>query len=320
MRTFASLNRILPGAAVFTFAVLSAYAQGTSATFPTRTITMIVPWLPGGSTDLSSRPLAKAVEEYFGQSIVILNKPGASSAIGMRELARAEPDGYTIGSLSSATYMAPLTGIKADYDPVKSFSFISYTGDNLLGIVVRNDAKWKTLQDLIEDGKQRPGVINYGAPGVSSTPNLMIKALQAQTGANFTSVPYGGSPQNLEALLRGDVGFISDTSVWSPYIATGQVRLLAINTPNRAASFPDVPTLKELGYPYLRAIQGVIGPAGMPEDRRKKLEDAFRKALKAQAFVATMDKLHMIIIDGSGDDTKQIVEEEIAKAKTLLGK
>jgi tripartite-type tricarboxylate transporter receptor subunit TctC len=148
----------------------------------------------------------------------------------------------------------------------------------------------------------------------------MIKALQAQTGASFVSVPYSGSPQNLEALLRGDVGFISDTSIWSPYIANGQVRMLAINMPNRVANFPDAPTLKELGYPYLRAIQGVIGPAGMPEDRRKKLEDAFRKALAAPAFVATMDKLNMIIIDSSGDETRQIVEEEIAKAKTFLAK
>src|SRR4029079_13621897 len=151
--------------------------------------TMIIPWNPGGSADLSSRPLARAVEEYLGETGVILNKPGASSTIGLRELARAEPDGYTIGSLTSAGYMAPLTGTKADYDPVKSFSFISYAGDTLLGIVVRKNAKWKTLQDLIADGKEHPGVVNYGAPGVSSTPNLIVRALQTQTCAKLTTVP-----------------------------------------------------------------------------------------------------------------------------------
>lgn len=290
------------------------------AQFPEKHITLIVPWNSGGSTDLSIRPLAAAAEKILGQPIIVVNKPGAAATIGMSEVARATPDGYTIGVYNAATFMAPLTSIPVTYDPVKSFSFICYYGENLIGIVVRREAPWKTLQEMIADGRQNPGKISYGIPGSTTTEALMGDGLQSASGAKFTAVPFTGVAPVLNALLGGHVDFISATSTWAPHVAKGELRLLALNSTTRTKIYPDVPTLRELGFPYLRSIAVLAGPAGIPEDRRAKLEAAFRSGMKSDAFVKVMENLRMAIVDMPGDETRRSIEEEQGKAKKFLGK
>jgi tripartite-type tricarboxylate transporter receptor subunit TctC len=290
----------------------------TALAFPERPISMIVPWAPGGSTDQTARVLAKAAEKELGQPIIIQNKPGASTIIGMRELAQAKPDGYTIGTLSSSSYLAALTGQSVGYDIMKDFTFISYYGDNLIGIAVLKDKPWKTLQDLVDEGKRNPGKLNYGTGGVNTTQHLMIEALSRRTGAQFTHVPQRGSAGSIPALLGDHVDFISEVSVWAPHVESGQARLLVLNTPKRAAAYPDVPTYAELGFEYLRSVQAIIGPGGMPEDIRQKLEAAFRKALQDPGFRETMSKLQMEISDHAGPQVREIVASEIEKAKRLI--
>lgn len=297
---------------------LTAFAAAPAFAFPDRPITMIVPWAPGGSTDQTARVLAKAAEKQLGQPIIILNKPGASTIIGMRELAQAKPDGYTIGTLSSTTYLAPLTGQTVTYEMMKDFTFISYYGDNLIGIAVLKDKPWKTLQDLVEDGKKNPDKLNFGTGGANSTQHLMVEALQRRTGAKFNHVPQRGSAGSIPALLGNHVDFISEVSVWAPHVESGQARLLVLNTPKRAAAYPNVPTYAELGFEYLRSVQAIIGPAGMPEDIRLKLETAFRKALEDPGFKDTMAKLSMEIIDLPGPQVREVVAGEIEKAKRLI--
>jgi tripartite-type tricarboxylate transporter receptor subunit TctC len=297
---------------------LSILTLSSALAFPDRPINLIVPWAAGGSTDQTGRVLAKAAEEHLGQPIVIVNKPGASTTLGMIELAQAEPDGYTIGTLSSTTYMVPLTGQAVPYDMMKSFSFISYYGDNLIGIAVLKDKPWKTLKELVDDGKKNPGKITYGTGGVNTTQHMMIEALSQRSGAKFTHIPQRGSAGSIPAILGGHVDFISEVSVWAPYIESDQVRLLVINTPKRSAGFPDVPTYNELGYDALRSVQAIIGPAGIPEDRRAKLEAAFRKALEDRTFQEVMKKLRMEIVDMSGSETRDAIAKEIETAKRLI--
>ena len=297
---------------------LATPAGASTFTFPERPITMIVPWAPGGSTDQTSRALARAAEKDLGQPIVILNKPGASTIIGMRELAQAKSDGYTIGTLSSSSYLTALTGQAAAYDILKDFTYISYFGDNLIGIAVLREKPWKSLEDLIEDGKKNPEKINYGTGGVNTTQHLMVEALSRRTGARFTHVPQSGSAGSVLALLGNHVDFISEVSVWAPYLETGQARLLVLNTPNRAAAYPDVPTYAELGLEYLRSLQAIIGPAGIPEDIRQKLETAFRKALEDTGFRDVMGKLQMEISDLPGPQVRELVASEIEKAKRVI--
>jgi tripartite-type tricarboxylate transporter receptor subunit TctC len=297
---------------------LAPLAAAPAFAFPDRPITMIVPWAPGGSTDQTSRVLARAAEKHLGQAIVILNKPGASTLIGMRELAQAKPDGYTIGTLSSSSYLAPLSGQAAAYEILKDFTYISYFGDNLIGIAVLKDKPWKSLQDLIEDAKKNPEKINYGTGGVNTTQHLMIEALSRRTGAKFNHVPQRGSAGSIPALLGNHVDFISEVSVWAPHVETGQARLLVLNTPKRAAAYPDVPTYAELGFEYLRSVQAIIAPAGIPDDIRLKLETAFRRALDDPSFKDVMAKLQMEISDLPGPQVRELVASEIEKAKRLI--
>ena len=298
-----------------------AIALGTGvarAEYPEKPITMIVPWAAGGSTDQTARVLAKAAEASLGQPIVIINQPGASTTIGMAALASAAPDGYTIGTLSSTGYLVALQGRKLPFDPINAFSYISYYGDNVIGIAVKSEAPWASLKDLVEDGKKRPGAIKYGTAGVGTTQHLTTEAIQFSSGAKFVHVPQQGSAASMPALLGGHVDFVTETSVWVPFVADKQVRLLAVTTPERAKAYPDVPTLHELGYKSLRSVQAIIAPAGLPEPIRAKLEAAFRGALNDKAFQETMARLSMEVVDMPGADVKKLVEGEYALAGELI--
>ncbi len=288
------------------------------AEYPEKPISMIVPWAAGGSTDQTARVLAKAAEKTLGQPVVIINQPGASTTIGMAAVAAAKPDGYTIGTLSSTGYLIALQGRQLPFDPLNSFSYISYYGDNVIGIAVKSGAPWKTLQDLIDDGKKRPGAIKYGTAGVGTTQHLTTEAVQFDSKAKFIHVPQQGSAGSMPALLGGHVDFVTETSVWAPFVESKEARLLAVNTPQRSKLYPDVPTLNELGYKSLRSIQAIIAPSGLPEPIRSKLEAAFRKALSDKAFQETMDRLLMEPFDLPGAEVKKLVESEYALAGGLL--
>ncbi len=295
------------------FAAVPAHAQ-----FPERPITLIVPWAPGGSTDVSSRALAKAAEGALGQPVVVVNKPGASTTIGMADLARAKPDGYTIGTLSSSSYMLKAQGRDLPYDAVEAFTYVSYYGDNLIGIAVLNEAPWKKLADLLAEGKAQPGKFKFGTAGVGSTQHLTLEALMLATGSKFVHIPQQGSAGSMPALLGKHVDFISEVSVWAPFVAQGQARLLAVSTPKRADAYPDVPSLGELGFDSLRSVQAIIGPAGMPEPVRQRLEAAFRKSLADEGFRNTMKKLSMEIVDLPGPEVKKLVQGELQRATGLV--
>ena len=288
--------------------------------YPEHPITLIIPWAAGGSTDQTGRALAKAAQAYLGQPIVPLNKPGATTTIGMAELARAKPDGYTIGTLSSSSYLLALQGRELPYHPIDAFSYISYYGDNLIGIAVPADSRWKTLADLIAEAKANPGKLNYGTAGIGTTQHLSTDALTLATGAQFTHIPQQGSAGSMTALLGKHVDFITETSVWAPHVAAGRVRLLAVTSPKRAVAYPNVPTFGEYNVAQIRSVQAIIGPAGMQEPVRKTLEAAFRKALKDPGFVNTMRILAMEIIDLSGPETRQVVEQEFVRARMVIAK
>jgi tripartite-type tricarboxylate transporter receptor subunit TctC len=304
----------------FLAALLLLASLAARAEYPDHAITMIIPWAAGGSTDQSGRALAKAAEASLGQPIVIINKPGASTTIGMAELARAKPDGYTIGTLSSSSYLLAAQGRELPYAPVDAFSYISYYGDNLIGIAVLSDAPWKTLSDLIAGAKANPGKLKYGTAAVGSTQHLTTEALSIATGAKFTHIPQQGSAGSMPALLGKHVDFVTETSVWAPFVEQKQARLLAVTSPKRAADYPDVPTLGELGYTSIRSVQAIIAPANLPEGIHARLESAFRKALADEGFRTVMKRLSMEVIDMPGAEVKKLVQTEFVRARDLTAK
>lgn len=310
------MSRLLPALGVAVASILAALPA--HAQYPDKPITLIVPWAAGGSTDQTARVLAKAAESKLGQPIVIVNKPGASTTIGMAEVAAAKPDGYTLGTLSSTGYLVSLQGRELPFHPINSFSYVSYYGDNLIGISVLADAPYKTLEELLEVGKKEPGKLKYGTAGIGTTQHLTMESLQKGAAAKFTHIPQNGSAASMPALLGGHVDFVMETSVWAPFLESKQARLLVVTTPKRAKAYPDVPTLAEKGFKSLRSVQAIIGPSGMPEPIRAKLESAFRASLTDKAFQDTMQRLSMEVVDLSGAETKTLVEQEYDLAKSLV--
>lgn len=296
---------------------LPSIAQA-QANFPDRPVSMIVPWAPGGVTDLTARALAKAAEPALGQPIVIINKPSAGNAVGLAELAKAKPDGYTIGTLSSTSYMFQLSGKEVPYDILNSFTYVSYFGDNLLGIVVKQDAPWKTLKELIEDGRKSPGKFKFGTSGVGTTQHLMMEGIMADSGVKFIHIPQVGGAATAAALLGGHIDFLSDASSWASFAEQGQMRVLAVSTPTRSEAYPDAPSLPELGFRSSRSVGAVIAPAGVPEPIRLKLEAAFRKAADDPAVAEAMRKLAVVRISLPGKDAKELVAQEITRARALV--
>jgi len=188
-------------------------------------------------------------------------------------------------------------------------------GDNLIGFAVPASSPFKTLQELITYGKGNR--LSYGTAGAVTTQHLIGAGLQKATSAQIDHIPMNGSAGSINALLGKHVDFIIETSVWMPHLQSGNVRVLAVNTPERSKHLPNVPTLRELGFPYLRSVQGIIAPPGLPEPIRARLEIAFRKALTDTAFVGVMDRMSMEVIDMSGPDSKMLVEREFQRAQQL---
>ncbi|MGE0233443.1 MAG: tripartite tricarboxylate transporter substrate binding protein [Flavobacteriaceae bacterium] len=303
-------------ALVLASAASRAYAQQqTQAQFPDKPIRLIVPWAAGGISDTTARALARAAELQLGQPIIIVNVPGASTVIGMTQLNRATGDGYTIGTLASTSYNIALAGQKLPYDPIEGFSYISYYGDTLIGIAVHASSPFKTLQELIAHAKNNR--LTYGTAGAMTTQHLIGAGLQKATGAQIDHVPMNGSAGSVNALLGKHVDFIVETSVWMPHVQSGSMRILAVNTPDRSKYLPGVPTLRELGFPYLRSVLGIIGAPHIPEPVRAKLEAAFRKSLADPAFVGVMERVSMEITDMSGAETKSLVQREFQRAQQL---
>jgi len=312
-----SLGRITVWALVIAGVVLAA-ANPARALFPERPITMIIPWPAGGSSDQTVRAFSKAAEAHLGQPIVVVNKPGAASTIGLSELSTAKPDGYTIGLLTSTAYLLPLTGRKVPYSMPAGFSYVTYMGDNVIGVVVRANSRWKTVQDLIAEGKKNPGTLKYATGGVGTYQHMSAEALARTTGAKFIHIPQKGSAESLPALLGNHVDFITETSIWAPFVESGELSVLAVTTETRPEGLEKVPTMKELGVASLRSFQIIGGPVGMSEGVRLKLEEAFRKASKDKSFLNIMAQLKMMPVDMAGNTVESFIRAQMKTAEELI--
>jgi tripartite-type tricarboxylate transporter receptor subunit TctC len=291
-------------AAAIIASVTSAYAQQ----FPNRPVTLVVPWPPGGGTDIGMRALALATEKHLGQKIVIENKPGAAGTIGPANMAAtAAPDGYTVAQIPITVFRQPFLQ-KTAYDPAKDFTYILQVTGYTFGVVVRADAPWKTFQDLLDYAKANPGKINYGAPG-------------AGTSLHITMVPFKGQADSLTALLGGHIDVESNSTGWAGAVNDGKVRLLVTWGAQRTKNWPNVPTLKDIGINMVsNSPFGIAGPKGMDPAVVKVLHDAFKKGMDEPSYKDAMVKLdqedyylgtadyHTYAMQQIGEQ-KQLVEE-----------
>lgn len=285
------LRLALAGAAV---AAGTLPSLATADEFPSRPIRLIVPYGAGGVTDQVARALADAAGRELGQSIVVENKPGVSGTLGATQMVTTEPDGYTLSMAPVVIFRLPHVQ-KMRYDPLKDLTYVSMIADYNFAVAVKKDAKWQTMQELIAEAKASKRGISYGTTGIYGSQHLTISELARVSQSNWTHVPYKGDAEAITALLSGssDVAVLSNTLL--PYVQNGQMRVLATLSEKRAADFPDAPTLKEVGYPvWSNSPFGIIGPAGMKPAVVKRLDDAFRTALKDPKFLNVTRQYGMI--------------------------
>lgn len=283
------------------------YSQGVEGTsYPTRPINFIIPLPPGEASEISIRLLLSSAEKHLGQSIVPINRPGAGLTIGISEIARAKPDGYTIGfSAFGPMLVTPLLQ-KVAYDPVADFVQIMQFSLSNPGLVVRADSPYKSVKDLINQARRGPKKLTFGAIAVGLNPTIMQKIAKKE-GVEFNHMPYAGVVQAEMALLGGHIDMASgDFS--SSLLDAGKTRLLAIYREERADEYPQVPILKELGYDIpCRLYFGAQAPKGVPDAMIKRLEEAFTKAIKEPGFIKGMKELRYPIVYRNSKELNEFV-------------
>ena len=275
--------------------LVSVGAQGQDA-YPVRPVTMIVPFPPGGVADIVGRPLAVTMEKTLRQPIVVVNRTGAGGAVGMREVAKAQPDGYTILMALSSISIFPVSdrinGKQPAYE-LKDFAPIALVTADPTVLVVRADSRYKTVKDFVEYAKANPGKINYSSSGVYGTLHVAMEIFANAAGIKLFHVPYGGGGPAVTALLGGQV----EASAQGPAAAIAQInggkmRALASWSTERLKLLPDIPTFKELGYDAEFYIwSGVFAPAGTPAPVLGRLREAVREAANSSEFRGAMEKV-----------------------------
>ena len=317
---------VLLSTLVLTFAVSVAVADET---YPSRPITMIVPFPPGGVADLTARPVAAAMEKVLKTPVAVVNKQGAAGAVGMQSVAVSKPDGYTLLMALSSISIIPEADKLFGRPPaftVDQFAPVALISADPTILVVRAESPYKTAKDFIDDAKKRPGQISYSSSGVYGTLHMAMELLSQAASVKLRHVPYAGAGPALTAILGGHVDALaSGPAVVLPHIKSGKLRALAGWGSQRVAALPDVPTFKELGYPeaefYIWA--GVFAPKGTPEPILVKLRDATRVAVIDPAFKGAMEKLETPVTFKQGEEFQKFFDADarrLAEGVRRVGK
>jgi tripartite-type tricarboxylate transporter receptor subunit TctC len=313
----ASRRRLLLAAGAA--ALAAPFGLARAQAFPSKPITLIVPWPAGGSTDRHHRVLAEVAGKILGQNIVVENKPGAGGTLGPSSMAAtAAPDGYTISQFPLGMLRMPHMR-KVSFDPINDFSFIIGVSGYTFGFVVRADSPHKTFKDYIEAARKNPGAINYGSTGIGTSPHLLLEELATAAGVQLNHVPFKGNADQMQALLGGHVMAASDATGWDKFVDEGRMRLLVTFGDARTARWPDVPTAKDLGYNVVsQSPYGLVGPKGMDPAVVARLHDAFKQAMDSPEHAEVMKQLNQAVWYRNGADYRAWAVETFAKDKALI--
>ncbi len=274
--------------------VLTIFVGISRAEYPEQRVLFMAAGEPGGTPDLLARTVAPGAEKALGQRLIVENRGGGAATVGMAVLATAKPDGYTLCSAPSDTITHVPLMLKVPYVPLKSFTPVMGLAAALnTALIVNKDAPWKTFKEFIDYAKKNPGKIKYSSAGVGTSMHAAMECIAKKDGIKWIHVPYKSGTQARMAVLGGHVDACSAGSEFGPSARDGQVIVLATHGEKRSPQFPNVPTLKELGYDFTKEmIHCVFGPANLPPDVLQKLETAFAKGMETPEF-----KSHLVAIE-----------------------
>jgi tripartite-type tricarboxylate transporter receptor subunit TctC len=290
---------------------LAASVPAIAQNYPTKPVSIIVPYATGSSTDLMARGLAARFQESLGQSFIVTSRDGGSVVIGMTALSQSPPDGLTLAytPLTSITVQPHLVGgLKLGPDAVQPVCGVA---ENILAIAISTEGPYKSVDDLIRKAKRQEPV-NYGSPGPNSIPALGAEDLARNQAISFTHVPFRGDAASLQELAAGRLDFAAIVAVSAtPFIASGKVKLIAMMSTRRHPEFPSVPTLTELKYPVAQvSFTGIFAPKDTPKAILDTLEQACSKALTNENLVKLADTSNQIIKYQSRAELERTVREQ----------
>ena len=302
-------------------AAIIPFGAAQAQAYPSKPITLIVPFPSGGSTDRHLRVLAEIAGKQLGQNIIIDNKPGAGGTLGPGMMAlTAKPDGYTLAQFPMGMLRVPHMQ-KTRWSPLSDFTYIIGVSGYTFGFTVRSDSPYKTFNDYIEGARKQPGKIDYGSTGIGTSPHLLMEELADSAKVKLNHVPFKGNADLQQALLGGHVMAQSDATGWDKFVDNGQMRLLLTFGEKRTKRWPNVPTANELGYGIVSSSPyGIVGPKGMDPGVVKTLHDAFKKAMDDPKHLEVLEQLNQATWYRSGEDYGKWARETYAKDKALIEK
>ncbi|MBT9507053.1 tripartite tricarboxylate transporter substrate binding protein [Rhodoferax sp.] len=303
--------------AAVALAVGLAWSAAANA-FPVKPITLIVPFPPGGAADALVRTLGNAASADLGQPVIIMHKPGGGAVTGTASLTQnTAADGHTLALMHNSVIRHPLLQ-KVSWDPLVDFTYVIGLVNLSTLVVVRAEAPWKSIQELLADAKARPGIISYGNVGAASANRIAGEQLARAAGGEFNMVPFKGGAEAMTSLMGGHLDVYGDPGV-GPVALSGKIRVLATFTDQRLKRFPNVPTLKETGYPLaVYSPLGLVGPKGMDPAVVARLQNAFRKATSDPAYQKVLEDYDLQPYLMSSDEYRKYAGEQFARDKALL--
>jgi len=317
-----SRRRTLIGAAalVAVAATLPALAQTKASDFPQKPIKLIIAFSAGGPTDVTMRQLADNASRILGQPVIVENKPGAGGTLPAQALQTSQPDGYTVAQIPLGVFRIGYT-TKINWDPIKDIRYIINVTGYAFGMVVPADSPIKDWKGFVAYAKANPGKLTYGSTGNLTSPHLTTELLASQAGIQLQHVPYKGNAELMQAILGGHLMAASDSTGWAPHVESGKLRPLNTWGAKRLDKFPDVPTLKELGYNIVQNSPfGIGAPKGTPPEVVKRLHDAFKKAMEEPSYVDALGRYDMVPIYMNSADYTAFAQKTVATEKALIDK
>ena len=293
---------------------LQALPAGAQA-YPSRPIRVIVPYTPGGITDVTTRIVAQELSKNIRQNVLVDNRPGANSILGVEIVSRATPDGYTLASVIAAHAANQTLYPKLPYDSVKSFSTVSLLATTPLIVCATNSLPAKDARELVALAKAKPGALSFGSSGIGAAAHLTTELLMLTTGVKLTHVPYKGTAPALQALMGGEIQIMMDTpSSMLPHVRAGRIKALGMASEKRVAVAPDIPTLTESGVAVVGGTWvGWLAPARTPKTATDKLGAEIMKILQR---TETRERFTQMGIDPVGNslaEFSKFLRDEVAK-------
>jgi tripartite-type tricarboxylate transporter receptor subunit TctC len=290
---------------------------GSTIAYPTKPITLVVPFPPGGSTDIVGRVVADGLSKELGQPVVIENRGGAGGTVGTAAVAKAAPDGYTLSIGTTSTHaVGPATLPKVAFDPVKNFAPISLVAETPYVLAVNNKVQAKTVKELIALVQKQPGKFNYGSAGAGSTTHLAGAMFAHAAGLKMEHIAYNGNGPATTALLGGEVQVLMGSMpAVLAQIKNNEIRALAVGTVRRSPELPNVPTMQEAGVKDFEASLwlGVVAPAGTPDAVVKQLNAAVLKTVKDPAIAARLRKAGAEPVTSTPAEMNKQIQEDLRK-------